>query len=198
MRRDILEKKQLFSGSFSNTSEADSVVPTLRSFLHMLLDGPGIDVDITPASSEKIVLSLAQTIMYNSVCKRSPNPQSVPCHLRERETPLSHMLAMKVHMKTGKESLVDMLAERGICVSYDRLRQLSTDIANSVITHWEREDVVVPSQATKGVFTTGGLTTLIIIHHLQLRHLSQFCMGLVSASCSTSHQIRRRNTRKPS
>ncbi|KAG7178134.1 hypothetical protein Hamer_G003910 [Homarus americanus] len=59
LRRDLLEKKQVFSGSFSSTSAADSVVPTLRSFLHILLEGPGIDVDIPPDSSEKIVLSLA-------------------------------------------------------------------------------------------------------------------------------------------
>ena len=159
LRRDMLDKRQMFSGSFTSTSEADSVVPFLRSFLHMLLDGPGIAVDTPPASSEKIVSSLAQTIMYNSVGKRSSNPQSVPRHPRERETPLSIMLAMKVHMQTGnyKESLVDTLAERGICVSYHRLRQLSTDIANSVITHWEHEGVVVPFQATKEVFTTGGV-----------------------------------------
>ena len=34
LRRDILDKMQMFSGSFSDTSKADSVVPTLRSFLH--------------------------------------------------------------------------------------------------------------------------------------------------------------------
>ncbi|KAG7161869.1 hypothetical protein Hamer_G007532 [Homarus americanus] len=54
LQRDILEKKQVFSGCFSSTSEADTIVPTLRSFLHILLDGPGIDVDISFASSKKL------------------------------------------------------------------------------------------------------------------------------------------------
>ena len=53
-----------------------------------------------------------------------------------------------------------MLAERGICVSYDRLRQLSIDIAKSVIAHWEHEGVVVPHQASKGIFTTGGVDNI--------------------------------------
>ncbi|KAG7160882.1 hypothetical protein Hamer_G007652 [Homarus americanus] len=68
--QDILEKKQVFSGSFSSTSEADSVVPTLSSFLHILLDGPGIDVDIPPppASSKKIMLSLAQIDYHAQLC----------------------------------------------------------------------------------------------------------------------------------
>ena len=97
--------------------------------------------------------------MQNMV-KRSLKAMSVPRHLCERETPMSLVLAMKLYMKTSKECLVDMLAERGICISYHRLRQLSTDIANSVITHWEHEGVVVPSQATKGIFTTGGIDNI--------------------------------------
>ncbi|XP_042243427.1 protein shisa-like-2B [Homarus americanus] len=56
--------------------------------------------------------------MHNSVGKTSPNPQSVLRHRRERETLLSLMLAMKVHMKAGKESLVDMLAERVLGEDY--------------------------------------------------------------------------------
>ena len=48
-----------------------------------------------------------------------------------------------------------MLAEMGLSISYDRLRTFSIDIANSVIEHWNKEGVVVPPQAVKGVFTTG-------------------------------------------
>ncbi|KAG7159600.1 hypothetical protein Hamer_G004262, partial [Homarus americanus] len=58
-----------------------------------------------------IVLSLAQTIMHNSVGKKSPHPQSVSRHRRERETPVSLMLAKKVHMKTGHQR---SLRDRGI------------------------------------------------------------------------------------
>ena len=43
----------------------------------------------------------------------------------------------------------------GLSISYDRLRTFSIDIANSVIEHWNKEGVVVPPQAVKGVFTTG-------------------------------------------
>ena len=161
LRRDMLQKKQLFTGSYTSTSEADSVTPLLRSFLHMMLDGTGIRQTVdAPASSEKIVSSLAQTIMFNSVGKRSDKPESGIRHHRERETPQPIMLAMKVHMKSGKANLVDTLAERGICVSYHRLRQLSTDIANAVISYWEQEGVVAPFQATKGVFTTGGVDNI--------------------------------------
>ena len=41
-------------------------------------------------------------------------------------------------------------------MSYDCLNTFSTDIANSVISHWEQIGVVVSPQVIKGVFTTGG------------------------------------------
>ena len=69
-------------------------------------------------------------------------------------------MAMKIHFQTGRESLIDDLHQRGLCISYDRLRVLSTDIANSVIGHWEQVGVVVPPQAVKHVFTTGGFDNI--------------------------------------
>ncbi len=36
------------------------------------------------------------------------------------------------------ESLVDAMHERGLCISYYRLRTLSTDIANSIIRSMRR------------------------------------------------------------
>ena len=63
---------------------------------------------------------------------------------------------MKLHLQTGSASFVQTMHQRGLCVSYDHLRTFSTDIANSVINHWEQIGVVVPPQAVKGVFTTGG------------------------------------------
>ena len=45
---------------------------------------------------------------------------------RQRKTSLPLELSKKVHMRTGNESLVNMLAERGLSISYDHLRHLST------------------------------------------------------------------------
>ena len=67
---------------------------------------------------------------------------------------------MKVHLQTGRESLINDMHQRGLCISYDRLRVLSTDIANSVIGHWEQVGLVVPPQAVKHVFTTGGFDNI--------------------------------------
>ena len=106
LRQIYLQMKHAFTGSFSSSCEADSIPPMLRSFLHMLLDGSGIDQ--APPGSEKsqVVTSIGQQIMFNSVRRRSKKPSSVPRHIKDRETPASLYLAMKLHLQTGSASLV--------------------------------------------------------------------------------------------
>jgi hypothetical protein len=70
------------------------------------------------------------------------------------------MLAMKIHLHSGERQMVDMLAKRGLCVSYARLRQISLDLGNTAIATWERNGVVFPLKATSGAFTTCGLDNI--------------------------------------
>ena len=67
---------------------------------------------------------------------------------------------MQMHLKTGNESLINVLPERGLAISRYRLRTIAIDIANSVIAHWEKEGVVVPPQAVKNVFTVGAIDSI--------------------------------------
>ena len=160
LRQEYLPIRQVFTGSFSTTCEADSIPPMMRSFLHMLLDGSGINHPPHPPEKSKVVTSIGQQIIFNSVRRRSKKPDSVPRHVKERETPAPLYLAMKLYLQTSSASLVETMHNRGLCVSYDRLKTLSTDVANSVISLWEQNGVVVPPQAIKGVFTTGGFDNI--------------------------------------
>ena len=67
---------------------------------------------------------------------------------------------LSIYLKSGSKSVINVLHQRGLCISYDRLRMLSTDIANSVIGQWEQVGVVVPPQAIKDVPTTGGFDNI--------------------------------------
>ena len=160
LRKEYLNIQQDFTGSFATTSESSSIPPILKSFLHMLLDGSGIDQPAPGPDKSKVTASIGQQIIFNSVRRRSKNPGSVPRHIRERETPASLYVALKFHLQTGSASLLKTMHQRGLCVSYDRLRTFSTDITNSIIKHWEQIGVVVPPQAMKGVFTTGGFDNI--------------------------------------
>ena len=162
LRKEYLNISHAFTGSFSNPSdnEDESLPPTLKSFLHMLLDGPGIDQPLPVSQMSEVITSIGQQIILNSVERRSTKPGNIPRHIRDRETPAALYLAMKLYLKSGSKSVINVLHQRGLCISYDRLRMLSTDIANSVIGQWEQVGVVVPPQAIKDVFTTGGFDNI--------------------------------------
>ncbi len=77
--------------------------------------------------------------------------------------------------------MIDILFERGLSVSYDRILQLSTDMANGVIDLFEDDGVVCPTVLREGVFTTGNLDNLdqnpTSILHLRLHFMAQHYCG---------------------
>ena len=91
--------------------------------------------------------------LLKSFCIRKKE-DDVARHIEKSETPLALELSMKVHMRTCNESLVNMLAERGLSISYDHLNRLKTALINSVITLWEQIVEVVHTQAIRGKFAT--------------------------------------------
>ena len=112
------------------------------TFLRMLLDGPSFVSSNNPAngfSSEPIVLSLAQQITYNTVDKRSLTDTRTR-HLKDRVTPFPLYVGIKPYLQSGHH-MVDILHSRGISVSYSVVKNLSVDIANSVIKFWDKTDL---------------------------------------------------------
>jgi hypothetical protein len=69
-------------------------------------------------------------------------------------------LRLQTKLSTNSASLIDVMHQRGLCVSYDRLKTFSIYLANCIISFWEKKGVVVPPQAVKGVFTTGAFDNI--------------------------------------
>ena len=140
LRRHLFEKQYHFTGSFSSDSELQSVPAALLTFQHMLLDGPGImkeNSETKSLPSQTAALTIAQLTMYNAVKHRSGNPSAVPCHIRDRESPLVIYIAIKLCTNMRKSCIVDAMHNLGLCISYKRLRTISTDLANSILRHYE-------------------------------------------------------------
>ena len=118
LRKEYLNISHAFTGSFSNPSdnEDESLPPTLKSFLHMLLDGPGIDQPLPVSQMSKVITSIGQQIIFNSVERRSKKPGNIPRHIRDRETPAALYLAMKLYLKSGSKSVINVLHQRGLCI----------------------------------------------------------------------------------
>ena len=159
LRDEFLQMKSSFNGTFSTSSEINSSANGLKLFLSLLVDGNKTfynDLDEATNSTQTYsgtVLSIAQTIQYNAVKRRSKNGNAVARHARNKETPWPLYVGIKLRLQTTK-SMLDMMHAGGQSISYDRMNTLSTDIANSVITVWNELGVVVPSQAVHSVFST--------------------------------------------
>ena len=124
----------------------------MRSFL---LYESGINHPPPPPEKLKVVTPIGQQIIFNFVRRRSKKPENVPRHVKERETPATLYMSIKLFLQTSSASLVETMHNCGLCVEYDRLKTLNTGVVNSVISHREHNSVVVPSQVIKGVFTIG-------------------------------------------
>ena len=59
-----------------------------------------------------------------------------------------------IHESSGNESLVNLLPECGLSISYDHVRRLSTYLINSVITLWEHIVEIVPGHAIREKLVT--------------------------------------------
>ena len=66
--------------------------------------------------------------------------------------------ALKIHGATREKSLIDTFYKLGICISYDRLLTISTDITNRVIDRYDRDGVVCPSKLR--IFTTAAIDNI--------------------------------------
>lgn len=104
LRREYLKVENKFLGSFTK-AENESVPLALMSFLTTLLHGPNIKEPQTEAEKTKITTSIAQQIMFNPVGRWSQKCESIPRHIKERETPASLYIAMKVFLQSGRENL---------------------------------------------------------------------------------------------
>ena len=125
----------------------------------MILEGPNIEHQShANTTKEHIAIALSELLMFNIV-KRSHASSGIR-HNKERDTPLPIYLSMLIHAKTRKRELIDTLFNLGLCVSYDRLMNISTDLGNTVCKRYHSEQVVCPPQLKSGVFTCGAVDNI--------------------------------------
>lgn len=163
VRKELFDTKYTFDGSFHPDCQKDSVPPSLLALMKMILDGANIkhQTQLMDTATTKAALTVSQLLVFNSVKHtRTTESSDKVRHNRDRETPLPLYIAMKVHAVTRKRGLIDTLFNLGVCISYDRLLQVSTDIANGVCHRFEIEEVVCPPKMRSGLFTTAAVDNI--------------------------------------
>ena len=81
-------------------------------------------------------------------------------HSKEYETPLPVYIGMKIHSQTRKRNLVDTFFSLGLSVSYDRVLEISTELANNACNRFESLGAVVPTKMKRSLFTTGAIDNI--------------------------------------
>ncbi|KAK3758981.1 hypothetical protein RRG08_005607 [Elysia crispata] len=100
LRQHVFGIQNTFSGTFSEDSQQNSVPTMLLSFMQMVLDGRGITGSPSPdkpVNKSSAALSISQLVVFNTVKHRSTSPNSLPRHIRDRETPIAIYIAIKIY-----------------------------------------------------------------------------------------------------
>ena len=152
VRKDMLAMKYNFDGSFVRNCQAESVPASLVSLVNMILYGPNIETQASNSSKAQAGLTISQLLQYNSYLRRRGDVVRVRRN-RNRETPVSLYIGLSIHAKTRSRDLIDIMHDLGLCVSYDRVLAISTDIGNAVCRRYQEEQVVRPPNLRHDLFT---------------------------------------------
>ena len=160
VRRTIFSTVKPFTGNMTDNCQLDSVPPNLLALVGMILEGPSIKAQSTvvvPAA-----LSISQLLTYNSI-KHNRCVDTVNTDFRRsqtQETPLPLYISLLLHATTRKRSLIDRLFHLGLCVSYDRIMQVTADLANRVCDQYHANETVCPPQLLTKLFTVGAVDNI--------------------------------------
>ena len=158
LRNRMLNHKSKFDGNFHEGCIDDSIPPQLLQFVGMIEHGANIKSQLKFGAS-KTDLAMAQLLQYNcySRYREGAAPQR---HSKDRETPFPVYLGLSVFAKTRKRQLVEMLHDNGICISYDRVLQISAQLGDAVVAKYVEDGVVCPPALRKGLFTTSAVDNI--------------------------------------
>ena len=160
IRRQIFGYQSNFNGSFNSECQRTAVPDVLMTLIRMILGGTNIvDKPNSRSGRSNVACVISQLIAFNSV-KFSSGSSNIVQHSEDRETPLPIYLGVMIHATTRKRDIIDKLHKLGLSISYDRVLQLSTDLANTVCQQYENDGVVCPPGLRKNVFTTSAVDNI--------------------------------------
>ena len=159
VRKEMFSKEYEFTGSFEENCERNAVSKSLLALTRMILEGPSItNQNNCNTKRDQVSVTLTELLHFNAV-KKSYSKDGIR-HNSIRETPLPIYLSMLIHAKTRSKDLIDTLFNLGLCVSYNRLMDISTNLSNTVCSQYHANQVVCPPQLSKKVFTCGAVDNI--------------------------------------
>ena len=160
LRRQMVDHKCKFDGTFHDSCTTDSEPPILLQFVCMIEHGADIQSQLRFGASTTD-LALAQLLQYNCLAKAKEGAASQR-HSKERETPFPLYIGLSVYAKTRKRHLVELLHNNGISILYDRVLEISAQLGDAVVSRYVEEGVVCPPQLRKGLNVVDDANAIVL------------------------------------
>ena len=152
IRRSMFKKPEIFDGDLSYEKQKSLVSKELLHLVSLILDDNTLsDNNDVCTQTEAIKLNLAQLIQYKSVKKKRQLSNKIR-HSKSNELPLPVKIGLLIHAVTRKKYLINKIAADGLCINYQRVEELQSNITEKICTKYN-EGLVCPPQLTKGLFT---------------------------------------------
>ena len=158
LREDLQKHKSKFMGSFSADEIQSSISSSWLHLVKMIEHGPDIKSQLENDRC-KSDLTIAHLLMFNyhpNITKRAVQQR----HSLERETPFCVYLGLLIYAKTRKKQLIDILFQYGLCISYNRVFEISTQLGEAAVERFVSEGVVCPPKFRQGVLTTAAVDNI--------------------------------------
>ena len=161
IRKKFFSKQYVFDGTFKNNCQLDIAPQSLFALVRMILQDPSI---ISQQQSNnammKVSLPLSQLLMFNTKKKTSSESTPAVYHTKSRKTPVAIYNSLRIYSQTRKKELVEKVFDQGLCISFDRTLEISTQLANTVCAQFKHELCVCPTKLKKTLFTVGAVDNI--------------------------------------
>ncbi|XP_064120845.1 uncharacterized protein LOC135225465 [Macrobrachium nipponense] len=154
----IKEHKSKFNGTFAAEDVPTSVPKYLLELARMIENGPDIQsqLEYDVLRSDAVI---AQLLMYNYHTKVSKKAEQQR-HSVECETPICIYIGLLIYARTREKQLIDTLFQHGLCISYQRVLEISTQMGQAMINCFLSEGLVCHSVLQKVFFTTSAVDNI--------------------------------------
>ena len=137
---------------FDKASQIESVPIELLTLVNFILEG----INLFEKGFSKESLALAQAMIFNFRFNRVGKRRSLKKkrHDQSKETPFPLYVAIKIYSHSHSKTMINWLHFcAGISTLYNRLQDITRDIANRILHQYERDGVFIPCNLKKNIFT---------------------------------------------
>ncbi|KAH3735691.1 hypothetical protein DPMN_042226 [Dreissena polymorpha] len=125
----------------------------------MILGGPSIGTHSSNVVESQSILTISELLQFNCAIRRRKDADEI-YHSSDIEPPLPIYLGMVIHAETRKKDLVHKPFSLGLCISYDRVMNISTAMGHFICDRFQNDDGVCPAKLCGNILTTGAVDNI--------------------------------------